>query len=147
MRSLAPARVPDAMAREAIAIAARIGEALDYVGVFAIEFFTMTSGPDAGHLFVNEMAPRVHNSGHWTLDGAVTSQFEQHIRAVAGWPLGSVERTCPAAEMVNLIGADINAWVALAPEPGTALHHYGKRDAREGRKMGHINRRLDRLTD
>ena len=89
--------------KEAIGIAEKIASHLDYVGVFAIEFFALHAiGSDV--LFVNEMAPRVHNSGHWTIDGAVTSQFEQHIRAVAGWPLGSTARKAPAVEMINLIG-------------------------------------------
>lgn len=140
-RSLAPARIaPDASAR-AIDIARRIAEKLDYVGVFAIEFFAMPQGsPDA--ILVNEMAPRVHNSGHWTMDGAETCQFEQHIRAVAGWPLGGTGRKAPAVEMLNLIGDDIHAWAAIAAEPGAHLHHYGKREARPGRKMGHVNRLL-----
>ena len=139
--SLAPARISAAAAAEAIAIAQRIAERLDYAGVFAIEFFALRDGS----LCVNEMAPRVHNSGHWTMDGCATSQFEQHIRAVAGWPLGSTKMTAAAAEMINLIGDDILAWDKIAAEPGAALHHYGKKDARQGRKMGHVNRRLDKL--
>ncbi len=137
-RSIAPARISAAAAADAIAIAERIAGRLDYVGVFAIEFFAL---PD-GSLSVNEMAPRVHNSGHWTIDGCATSQFEQHIRAVAGWPLGSTKMTAAAAEMINLIGDDILAWDKIAAEPGACLHHYGKKDARAGRKMGHVNRRL-----
>jgi 5-(carboxyamino)imidazole ribonucleotide synthase len=140
-RSIAPARISPAAAAEAIAIAQRIAERLDYVGVFAIEFFALADGS----LSVNEMAPRVHNSGHWTMDGCATSQFEQHIRAVAGWPLGSTKMTAPGAEMINLIGGDILAWDKIAAEPGACLHHYGKKDARPGRKMGHVNRRLDNL--
>lgn len=140
-RSLAPARISEQAREEAIAIARRIAERLDYVGVFAIEFFALTSGGTTT-LFVNEMAPRVHNSGHWTQDGCETSQFEQHIRAVAGWPLGSTQMTAPGAEMINLIGDDILAWQKIAATPGSYLHHYGKKDARPGRKMGHINRRL-----
>ena len=88
---------------------------------------------------VNEIAPRVHNSGHWTIEACAVSQFENHIRAVAGWPLGSTERHSDA-EMVNLIGKDALDWPRLAAEPGTALHLYGKRDARPGRKMGHVTR-------
>ncbi len=140
-RSLAPARITPAAAAEAIAIAAKIAQRLDYVGVFAIEFFAL-GGAEKDVLYVNEMAPRVHNSGHWTQDGCDTSQFEQHIRAVAGWPLGSAKMTAPGAEMINLIGDEILAWEAIAAEPGSALHHYGKKDARAGRKMGHVNRRL-----
>ncbi len=140
-RSIAPARLSPSAAEEGAAIARRFAEALDYVGVFAIEFFVVSdSGRDT--LLVNEIAPRVHNSGHWTMDGAVTSQFEQHIRAVAGWPLGSVAMRAPGAEMVNLIGEDIRDWQKIAAEPGAFLHHYGKREARAGRKMGHVNRLL-----
>jgi 5-(carboxyamino)imidazole ribonucleotide synthase len=140
-RSLAPARIKPAAAAEAIAIAEKIAARLDYVGVFAIEFFALDFAKKEV-LYVNEMAPRVHNSGHWTQDGCDTSQFEQHIRAVAGWPLGSTKMTAPGAEMINLIGDDILAWEAIATEPGSALHHYGKKEARTGRKMGHVNRRL-----
>ena len=143
-RSLAPARITDAAAKEAVAIAERIARELDYVGVFAIEFFCL-HGIGKDSLFVNEMAPRVHNSGHWTIDGAVTSQFEQHIRAVAGWPLGSTARKAPACEMINLIGDDIHAWKDIASDTGAFLHHYGKKEARAGRKMGHVNRLLPSL--
>ncbi len=140
-RSVAPARLSTTATAQAIDIARRFAQALDYVGVFAIEFFAL--GRD-GHetLYVNEMAPRVHNSGHWTIDGAVTSQFEQHIRCVAGWPLGATQRKAPAVEMINLIGDDILAWRDIANDPGAFLHHYGKKDARPGRKMGHVNRLL-----
>lgn len=145
-RSVAPARLPADVAVEAVAIAQRIAEKLDYVGVFAIEFFVVTeNGRD--RLFVNEMAPRVHNSGHWTMDGALTSQFEQHIRAVAGWPLGSPALKAPGAEMINLIGDDILAWNKIAAEPGAFFHHYGKKEARNGRKMGHVNRLLAKIPD
>lgn len=140
-RSVAPAHIPAQSRQEAIAIAQRIAERLDYVGVFAIEFFAETNGAST-KLSVNEMAPRVHNSGHWTQDGCETSQFEQHIRAVAGWPLGSTAMTAPAAEMINLIGDEIRDWQRIAADPGAYLHHYGKKEARPGRKMGHVNRRL-----
>ena len=140
-RSVAPAHIPKASRDEAIAIARKIAEELDYVGVFAIEFFAEVNG-SATTLRVNEMAPRVHNSGHWTEDGCETSQFEQHIRAVAGWPLGSTAMTAPAAEMINLIGDEILDWPTIAADPGAYLHHYGKKEARAGRKMGHVNRRL-----
>ncbi len=143
-RSVAPARISAASRDEAIDIAKQIAERLDYVGVFAIEFFAVAS-VDGTALYVNEMAPRVHNSGHWTMDGCETSQFEQQIRAVAGWPLGSTTMTAPAAEMINLIGDDILAWDKIAAEAGAYLHHYGKKDARPGRKMGHVNRRLAKL--
>jgi 5-(carboxyamino)imidazole ribonucleotide synthase len=142
-RSLAPARIKPKAAEEAVGIAKKIAERLDYVGVFAIEFFALDfSKQDV--LYVNEMAPRVHNSGHWTQDGAGTSQFEQHIRAVAGWPLGSTALKSAGAEMINLIGDDINDWQKIAAQSGACLHHYGKREARPGRKMGHVNRVLDK---
>ncbi len=140
-RSLAPARIGPDTSAHAIDIARRIAANLDYVGVFAIEFFAMPPG-NSDSILVNEIAPRVHNSGHWTMDGAETCQFEQHIRAVAGWPLGSTGRKAPAVEMLNLIGDDIHAWPKIAAEPGAHFHHYGKREARPGRKMGHVNRLL-----
>ena len=140
-RSVAPARIKPKAAEDAIAIARRIAERLDYVGVFAIEFFALGGGAQEV-LYVNEMAPRVHNSGHWTQDGAETSQFEQHIRAVAGWPLGSTALKTAGAEMINLIGNDINKWPEIASQSGAYFHHYGKREARPGRKMGHVNRLL-----
>jgi 5-(carboxyamino)imidazole ribonucleotide synthase len=97
-------------------------------------------GPNAATpLMVNEMAPRVHNSGHWTMDACLISQFENHMRAVAGWPLGSTERHSDVV-MTNLIGDDVAAWKGLAAEKGTAVHLYGKPEARPGRKMGHVNR-------
>jgi 5-(carboxyamino)imidazole ribonucleotide synthase len=140
-RSIAPARLSTAAADNAVRIAQKFAGALDYVGVFAIEFFVVNEdGKEI--LYVNEMAPRVHNSGHWTEDGCDTSQFEQHIRAIAGWPLGSTRMTAPCAEMINLIGDDILAWQKIAKEPGAYLHHYGKEEARPGRKMGHVNRRI-----
>lgn len=143
-RSLVPARITDTAAKDAIAIAERIASELDYVGVFAIEFFALhETGRDV--LYVNEMAPRVHNSGHWSIDGAVTSQFEQHMRAVAGWPLGSTARKAPAVEMINLIGDDIDTWQDIAADTGAFFHHYGKKEARAGRKMGHVNRLLPSL--
>jgi 5-(carboxyamino)imidazole ribonucleotide synthase len=100
-----------------------------------IEMFELADG----RLLVNEFAPRVHNSGHWTLDGCEVDQFEQHIRAVAGWPLGATVRHSDAV-MTNLIGADADDWSELAADPAAVLHLYGKREARPGRKMGHITR-------
>jgi 5-(carboxyamino)imidazole ribonucleotide synthase len=134
-RSVVPAGIPVVVGRQAVDIARRLGEALDYVGVFAVEFFC-TAG---GAVLVNEIAPRVHNSGHWTMDACLCSQFENHIRAVAGWPLGTTVRHADA-EMLNLIGSEVADWARLAGEPGTSLHLYGKREARAGRKMGHITR-------
>ena len=98
----------------------------------------MTAG-GGERLVVNEIAPRVHNSGHWTLGGAATSQFEQHVRAVCGWPLGGTARL-GRVEMKNLIGHDADAWEEILAEPGAHLHLYGKAEARAGRKMGHVTR-------
>lgn len=134
-RTALPANVSEATVIEAQAAAQRVLEAFDYVGVLTIEFFVM---PD-GALIANEMAPRVHNSGHWTIEGALTSQFEQHIRAVAGWPLGPTTRIA-AIEMLNLVGEEADAWLQLASDPTARLHLYGKRDTRAGRKMGHVTK-------
>jgi 5-(carboxyamino)imidazole ribonucleotide synthase len=140
-RSVAPARISEATGRMGVDTARRMAEALDYVGVFAIEYFVTGSG--AGErLLVNEMAPRVHNSGHWTIEGSDTSQFEQHMRAVAGWPLGSTRRRAPAVEMINLIGDEMGEWTRIAADAGAQLQHYGKAEARAGRKMGHVTRLL-----
>ena len=116
-------------------LAIQIMSALDYVGVMACEFFELHDG----QLLVNEIAPRVHNSGHWTQDAGCIDQFELHIRAITGWPLGD---TMPShkMQMTNLIGDDVKAWETLADEEKTFLHLYGKREIREGRKMGHVNR-------
>lgn len=130
-RSIVPGRLSRAQSEEAKAIAHKIADALDYVGVLAVELFV---GKD-GALTVNEIAPRVHNSGHWTIEACACSQFEQHIRAVAGWPLGDPSRHADAV-MENIIGAEAQAWESLAR--AGALHLYGKREARLGRKMGHM---------
>jgi 5-(carboxyamino)imidazole ribonucleotide synthase len=113
----------------------RIAEALGHVGVLTVEFFASTGGP-----LVNEIAPRVHNSGHWTIEGAVTSQFEQHIRAICGLPPGVTGLTRGGAVMENLIGSDVRRWPELIAERGTHVHIYGKGEARPGRKMGHVTR-------
>ena len=120
---------------EAKAIAARILEALGYIGVIGVEFFETPTGD----LLVNEIAPRVHNTGHWTIEACATDQFQQHIKAICGWPLGDAARHADA-EMDNLIGDDVAAWPDLAAAPGAALHLYGKSEARPGRKMGHVTR-------
>lgn len=133
-----PANVSDATEAEAMRIARTIADALDYVGVLAVELFLVT-GNGRERLVVNEIAPRVHNSGHWTLGGAATSQFEQHIRAVCGWPLGATSRL-GRVEMKNLIGHDVDEWESILAEPGAHLHLYGKAEARPGRKMGHVTR-------
>jgi 5-(carboxyamino)imidazole ribonucleotide synthase len=136
-RSTVPGRLAPAAARRAHEIAAAIAGALDYVGVLAVEMFHV---PDAVEpVIVNEIAPRVHNSGHWTIDACAVSQFENHIRAIAGWPLGDTGRHSDAV-MDNLIGHDVDAWPQLATEPGTCVHLYGKHEARPGRKMGHVTR-------
>jgi 5-(carboxyamino)imidazole ribonucleotide synthase len=132
--STVPARVAPEIAGEAVYVAQRLAEALDYVGVMGVEFFL---GADV--LFVNEIAPRVHNSGHWTMDGCLVSQFEQHIRAVAGWPLAPAMRHSDVV-MTNLLGDEAGGWHRIAAEPGAVLHLYGKAEARAGRKMGHVNR-------
>ena len=119
----------------AAALTGRIANALSYVGVLTCEFFATAEGP-----VLNEMAPRVHNSGHWTIEGAVASQFENHIRAICGLPLGDTALTAPAVEMENLIGDAANRWKEILAEPGAHLHLYGKGDARPGRKMGHVTR-------
>ena len=128
----------DSQVEEADAIARRIAEALDHIGVLTVEFFACANGP-----LVNEIAPRVHNSGHWTIEGAETSQFEQHIRAVCGLPLGSTRRIARQVTMDNLIGDEANDWPALVAEPGAHLHLYGKGEPRPGRKMGHVTRLKD----
>ncbi len=117
------------------ALAAKVAGALSYVGVLTLEFFATAQGP-----VFNEMAPRVHNSGHWTIEGARTSQFENHIRAICGLPLGATTLTAPAVEMKNLIGAEAHDWAELLADPHNHLHLYGKAAARPGRKMGHVTR-------
>ena len=128
-----PARLTVAQKSDAVLIAAKILNALDYVGVIGVELFATPAG-----LVVNEFAPRVHNSGHWTQNGCIIDQFEQHIRAIAGWPLGDGTRHSDV-EMENLIGDDILRIPELATS-GAAIHLYGKAEARPGRKMGHVNR-------
>jgi 5-(carboxyamino)imidazole ribonucleotide synthase len=141
--STVPAPIAPRIEALARAHARTLAEALDYVGLIAIEYFHI-DGVDGGTLVANEVAPRVHNSGHWTIDACLVSQFENHVRAVAGWPLGATERHSDCV-MENLIGHDVEAWEALAAEPGTAVHLYGKTDARPGRKMGHVARLRPRI--
>lgn len=136
-RSVVPSGLPADVEREAKHLAGRIARALDYVGVLGVEMFYL--GPQATpSLMINEIAPRVHNSGHWTMDACAVGQFENHIRAIAGWPLAPTLRHSDV-EMVNLIGRDADDWLRLAAMPGACLHLYGKREARDGRKMGHVN--------
>ncbi len=139
-RTSAPAKAAARVTAEAERIAATLLAALDYVGVIGVELFER----DDGRVLVNEFAPRVHNTGHWTLDGCEVDQFEQHIRAIAGWPLGPAHALAHV-EMTNLLGDEVNRWPRLAQEAETRLWLYGKREARPGRKMGHVNRlrRLD----
>jgi 5-(carboxyamino)imidazole ribonucleotide synthase len=134
--SRAPAAIPDALAKQAREVAEKIANALDYVGVLAVEMFVLVDDTGA-RILVNEIAPRVHNSGHWTLDGASISQFEQHIRAIAGWPLGKPVRHGPVT-MTNLIGDEILEYEQWLTVPGATVHLYGKGPPRPGRKMGHV---------
>ncbi|MDD2869017.1 5-(carboxyamino)imidazole ribonucleotide synthase [Neomegalonema sp.] len=133
--SRVPARGGAELSAVAADMARRILEGLDYVGVMGIEFFALGDG----RLLVNEIAPRVHNTGHWTIEACAVSQFEQQIRAVAGWPLGDPSRHADAT-MTNLIGQEAEAWEEYARQPNTAVHLYGKAEARPGRKMGHVTR-------
>ena len=123
-----------ALSAKAAELAFKIMDKLDYIGVMATEFFEL----EDGSLLVNEIAPRVHNSGHWSQDAGCVDQFELHIRAIAGWPLGSTEPLLDVV-MTNLIGNDADKASALAAMPNTHIHLYGKSEARAGRKMGHIN--------
>ena len=139
VRTVAPAPIAPELAAEATAVAERIAAALDVVGLLAVEMFVTRDG----RLVVNELAPRPHNSGHWTIDACAVSQFEQLVRAVCGLPLGA---PAPFADAVmdNLLGAEIDAWPELLAEPGARVHLYGKREIRPGRKLGHVTR-LTRL--
>ncbi|WP_406600612.1 5-(carboxyamino)imidazole ribonucleotide synthase [Thermohalobaculum sediminis] len=129
-----PSGLPRGVLQDAVLVAGKILNALDYVGVMGVEMFHVPGKP----VMVNEIAPRVHNSGHWTIEACVVDQFEQHIRAVAGWPLGDGSRHSDAV-MTNLIGDEIDDWPRLAAEGG-GLHIYGKAETRPGRKMGHVTR-------
>ena len=131
-----PAGAPiDAQVAEAVETAALLASRLGHVGVMTVEFFACADGP-----VVNEIAPRVHNSGHWTIEGSVTSQFEQHIRAICGLPLRDTALVGAGATMDNLIGADVDQWPALIADPAAHVHFYNKGEARPGRKMGHVTR-------
>lgn len=133
--TLAPAAVDARTEKRAKAIAKAVLEGLDYVGVLGVELFDLGDG----RLLVNEIAPRVHNTGHWTQDGCVCDQFEQHIRAIAGWPLGPTTAHA-RVEMTNLLGDEVDQWTKLSAKADARLHLYGKAEARPGRKMGHVNR-------
>ncbi len=129
-----PANLTTAQRTDAVILTGQILNALDYVGVMGVELFVTPTG-----LIVNEIAPRVHNSGHWTQNGCVIDQFEQHIRAVAGWPLGDGKRHSNVV-MTNLIGDEVLDVVTLSKDANVGLHLYGKADAKAGRKMGHVNK-------
>jgi 5-(carboxyamino)imidazole ribonucleotide synthase len=137
--TIAPARIASETARRAEAIARHVADELAIVGLLAVEMFVT----QAGELLVNELAPRPHNSGHWTIDACLTSQFEQLVRAVCGLPLGSTDYHSEAV-MKNLIGADVEKWREIVAEPAAKLHLYGKAEARPGRKMGHVTRLVAR---
>ncbi len=138
----APGVAPETAA-QAIAVARKIADALDYVGVIAVELFLVREADGAERVVVNEIAPRVHNSGHWTIEGASTSQFAQHVRAICGWPLGDPARVGGlSVEMLNLVGDEVASWRGYLGEAGTHLHLYGKGRPRPGRKMGHLTRLL-----
>ena len=137
-QSFVPAGITSVVAKDAVAIAKKIADELSYVGVLAVEMFVVAKD-DRHQLLVNEIAPRVHNSGHWTIDGASVSQFEQHVRAIAGWPLAKPRRL-GKVEMTNLIGEEVEGWKKFLSQPGTAIHIYGKGEARPGRKMGHVTK-------
>ncbi|BBD97068.1 5-(carboxyamino)imidazole ribonucleotide synthase [Sphingobium amiense] len=124
-----------AQVKQARALARKVADALGYVGVLTCEFFASAEGP-----IFNEMAPRVHNSGHWTIEGAVTNQFENHVRAICGLPLGDTGLAAPRVYMRNLIGDQAGEWPAILADPANHLHLYGKHEARPGRKMGHVTR-------
>lgn len=133
--SIAPAPVAPDVAGRATAIAQTLTERLQVVGLLAVELFLL---PD-GQVVVNELAPRPHNSGHWTMDGCATSQFHQLVRAVAGWPLGATDMTAPRVRMRNLLGEDVLHWQDHLADPAARLHLYGKPEVRPGRKLGHVN--------
>jgi 5-(carboxyamino)imidazole ribonucleotide synthase len=124
-----------AQTEEARALTRQLLDTLDYVGVLAVEFFASPDGP-----VFNEMAPRVHNSGHWTIEGALASQFENHVRAICGLPLGDTALAAARVEMRNLIGHEAADWPAILADPSNHLHLYGKGEPRQGRKMGHVTR-------
>jgi 5-(carboxyamino)imidazole ribonucleotide synthase len=136
MQSTVPAGAElDGAIAEAVALSRRAADALDHVGVLTLEYFATPAGP-----VFNEMAPRVHNSGHWTIEGALTSQFENHVRAICGLPLGATDLVVPRVEMRNLIGADAESWAEILADRSAHLHLYGKGEGRPGRKMGHVTR-------
>jgi len=137
-KTLVPANISKEVTQIAVDIAKKIANGLDLVGILAVEMFVVK-----GKVLVNELAPRPHNSGHWTIEGCQTSQFEQVVRAICGLPLGSLGHVMNC-EMTNLIGKDVNDWMSFLKEGNTHLHLYGKNEAREGRKMGHVTEILEK---
>jgi 5-(carboxyamino)imidazole ribonucleotide synthase len=144
-QTVLPAALQPATATKALAYAEKIAENLAYVGVFTVELFVVGEKADE-HVLVNEIAPRVHNSGHWTIEGAQTSQFAQHIRAIAGWPLGGTHRLGRIV-MDNLVGEEAADWAQKLVQDGAHLHLYGKAEIRQGRKMGHVTHIFPEKTD
>jgi len=138
-QTIVPARISEKASQKAEAIARHTAEEIGLVGVLAIEMFVTAED----EILVNELAPRPHNSGHWTIDACITSQFEQQVRAVCGLPLGSTERLCDAV-MKNLLGDDVERWRGILSDPSAKLHLYGKTEARPGRKMGHVTKLIPR---
>lgn len=134
-RSMVPATLDKDTLAAAVAIATHVAARIEHVGVMGVEMFVTRDR----RILVNEIAPRVHNTGHWTIEACLVNQFEQHLRAVCGWPLGDPGRHCDAV-MDNILGAEVENWSRWAAEPGCALHLYGKREAAPGRKMGHVTR-------
>jgi 5-(carboxyamino)imidazole ribonucleotide synthase len=137
-QTVLPAQLGGHASKNALEYAQIIAKQLDYIGVLTVELFVVGEGAGE-HVLINEIAPRVHNSGHWTIEGAKTSQFAQHIRAIAGWPLGDTTRL-GRIEMHNLVGDEATQWADLLTQEGASLHLYGKADIRPGRKMGHVTR-------
>ena len=136
-QTIAPAAIQPGTASEAVSIAQRVASDIGLVGLMGVEMFVTRTGA----VLVNELAPRPHNSGHWTMDACLTSQFEQFVRAICGLPLGSTERHSDAI-MRNLLGDEANEWPRILADPDLKLHLYGKKEARPGRKMGHVNKLL-----
>jgi len=132
--TIAPAPIEDAVAQEAVRIAGTLAYETELIGLLAVEMFVLSGGK----ILVNEIAPRPHNSGHWSMNGAFTSQFEQLVRAITGMPLGNPSPLC-LTRMINLVGHEVESGYDFLTHPTATLHLYGKKETREGRKMGHIN--------
>lgn len=137
-QTIIPANISSVQEEQAIKTAVKIANLLDITGILAVEMFVRDNPHDGKQILVNELAPRPHNSGHWTMDGAVTCQFEQLVRAICGFPFGSTQARC-STMMLNLIGYEVEKWTEYAADKNCKIHLYGKSDIREGRKMGHVN--------